>query len=67
MGKLIIKERVICPRCKGKGRVFDVEECVCTGGIMFALELIWKDLRAECPECDGDGWIYKTTEVIEEE
>lgn len=66
MGTLIIKEKVRCPRCNGKGRVFNVEECVGTAGIAFALGLLCHDLRDECPECHGCGWIYKTTEIIEE-
>ena len=66
MSKVIIKEKIICHRCKGKGRVFDVEECVCTAGISFLLGLIDKDMRDVCPRCVGSGMIYKTTEIIEQ-
>lgn len=66
MSKLIIKEKVRCPRCKGKGRVFDVEECVCTAGISFVLGLIDRSMRDVCPECDGSGYIDQITEIIEQ-
>lgn len=66
MGKLIIKEKVRCSRCNGRGRVFNVEECVCTAGISFVLGLIDRNMRDVCPECDGEGWIFKETEIVEQ-
>lgn len=61
----IIREQVRCPRCSGKGRVFNTMDCVCTGGVAFVLGLIDPELRDRCPECKGAGWIWKTTEIRE--
>lgn len=62
MSKLI-KEEVLCPRCKGKGRIFDTAECVFTGVslILGILDSIFKDV---CPKCNGKGIVYRKT-IIE--
>lgn len=64
MSKVIRKE-ITCPRCKGTGRVFDVSECVFTFGIAFVLGAIDHRLKDICPECDGEGTVYRKI-VIEE-
>lgn len=61
-----MKQEVTCPKCKGKGRVFDVAECVFTAGIAFVLGAIDNHLKDICPKCGGTGSIYRKT-IIEEE
>lgn len=58
MSKLI-KEEVLCPRCKGKGRIFDTAECVFTGGISLILGILDSNLKDVCPKCNGKGIIYR--------
>ena len=64
MSKIIRKE-LTCPRCKGKGTVFDVSECVFTAGISFILGMIDSRCKDVCPECDGRGIICRKT-IIED-
>lgn len=63
--KKVVKKEITCPRCKGTGRVFDPAECVFTFGISFVLGSIDPDLKDICPECDGEGTVYRET-IIEE-
>lgn len=58
MGK-IIRQEVLCPRCKGKGRIFDTIECVFTAGISLILGALDSDLKDVCPKCDGKGIVYR--------
>ena len=62
----IVKREITCPRCKGKGHVFDIAECVFTAGIAFVLGSIDSNLKNTCPKCDGDGYVYQKIIIKEE-
>lgn len=66
MKRKIIREKVTCPRCKGKGVVYDHLLSVFTAGIGLALQALDRNMRDECPVCDGDGYVIKEAEIIEE-
>lgn len=62
----IIRQEITCPKCKGKGHVFNVAECVFTFGIAFVLGAIDSNLKQICPQCDGKGTVYRK-QIIEDE
>lgn len=66
MKRKIIREKVTCPRCKGKGVVYSHELSVFTAGIGLVLQALDENLRDECPRCDGEGYIIKEIEIVEE-
>lgn len=66
MKRKIIREKVTCPRCKGKGVVYDHALSVFTAGIGLALQALDKNLRDKCPRCDGEGYVVKEIEIVEE-
>ena len=47
----------VCPKCKGRGVVFDHELGVLTCGLGYLLQLFDEDEKMECPRCDGKGFI----------
>ena len=62
----IIQQEITCPRCGGKGRIFDFAEGVCTLGITLLFGLFGpKYFKDVCPKCNGKGTVYKNT-IIEE-
>lgn len=67
MKKKIIREKVTCPRCKGKGVVYDHALSVFTAGIGLALQALDRNLRDVCPRCDGSGRITREIEIIGKE
>lgn len=66
MKRKIIREKVTCPRCKGKGVVYDHAVSAFTAGIGLVLQALDRNLRDKCPLCDGDGYIVKETEIVED-
>lgn len=51
-------EKIVrCPRCKGKGKVYDVALGVFTLGISTFFEAIDEDVRDDCPRCGGVGFL----------
>lgn len=48
---------VICPKCKGKGRVFDHVLGIFTMGWGYLSQMIDDDDKEVCPRCDGSGFI----------
>lgn len=67
MKRKIIREKVMCPRCKGRGVVYDHAVSVFTAGIGLVLQALDENLRDECPLCDGRGYVVKEIEIIEDE
>ena len=57
----IIKNEVLCPRCKGTGRVSDITECVFTTGGSLISGASNLNLNHVCPKCNGKGIIYRKT------
>ena len=47
----------VCPKCKGKGVVFDHELGIFTGGLGYLLQMFDEDEKMECPRCDGTGFV----------
>lgn len=48
---------IICPRCKGKGRVFDHTYGIFTLGFGYLSQIFDDEDREVCPRCDGSGFI----------
>lgn len=66
MKRKIVSTKVTCPRCKGKGVVYDHELSVFTAGIGLVLQALDRNLRIECSRCNGRGYLIKTTEILED-
>lgn len=56
---MTLKQEVLCPRCKGKRRIFDTTECVFTAGVLPILDMLDSNLKDVCPKCNGKGIIYR--------
>jgi len=48
---------VRCPKCKGKGKVYDVAAGIFTCGISTFFEFIDDNLKEDCPRCGGSGFL----------
>lgn len=48
---------VKCPKCKGKGKVYDIGLGVFTYGIGTFLQLINDDYKDDCHRCGGSGFL----------
>lgn len=48
---------VKCPKCKGKGKVYDIAMGICTCGISTFFEFIDDNLKEYCPRCGGSGFL----------
>lgn len=66
MKRKIIRERVTCPRCKGKGVAYDHELSVFTAGIGLVLQALDRNLRIECSRCNGRGYTIREIEISED-
>lgn len=58
-------QEVTCPRCKGKGVVYDHELSVFTFGIGAVLQACSDILKMTCPVCNGRGAVSRKTEITE--
>ena len=56
---MIIK--IICPNCKGNGKVFDHEAGFYPFGLSYIFQFINNDLKKDCSICNGDGMIAVET------
>lgn len=50
---MTLKQEVLCPRCKGKRRIFDTTECAFTAGVSLILGMSDSNLKDVCPKCNG--------------
>lgn len=48
---------VRCPKCKGRGKVYDVVAGTFTCGITIFLEFIDNNLKEDCSRCGGSGFL----------
>ena len=48
---------VKCPKCKGKGKVYDVVAGGIYLGITIFLEFIDDNLKEDCSHCGGSGFL----------
>lgn len=60
-----IREEAVCPRCKGRGVVYDRALGVFTFDIGAVLQSLDRGLRDTCPRCGGSGYVFRTTTITE--
>lgn len=48
---------MICPKCKGEGKIFDPMSLMLTIGLPVALMIDADMTKKDCPVCDGSGFI----------
>lgn len=51
-----VVQKVLCPKCKGRGTVIDREAAVFTLGLSILLDFDGEE-RKKCPSCKGKGSI----------
>ncbi len=49
---------IICPKCKGEGRVIDHEDGIFTLGLGYLYQFLDKDFKKKCDLCKGKKKIY---------
>ena len=52
-----IKEKILCPKCKGRKTVADKVEAVFTLGMSLLFKFDKDDGREKCSTCNGKGKI----------
>ncbi len=57
--KILDGTRVVCPECKGKGRVNEHSEQVFDGGLYGDHQYHTYWTSDECPRCKGKGYLEK--------
>lgn len=48
---------IVCPKCKGKGVVFDHVFGVFTFGLGYLFQVLDDSDKDDCPRCNGSGFI----------
>lgn len=48
---------VRCPKCRGKGKVYDIATGIFTCGISTFFEFIDDNLKEDCSRCKGGGFL----------
>lgn len=52
-----MSQKILCPKCKGRKTVVDLETAIFTIGMSLLFKYNKDDGRKPCPTCDKKGYI----------